>query len=89
MVKSKLELERYLLLGSSLARRVVFSLRSGSNRLRIETGRWRREKEEDRVCKFCESKEIENEVHFAVSCENYGDLRLNFFFKFCRLPMGD
>jgi len=82
-IKTKLKLEPYLLHGSSPARSILFSLRSGSNRLRIETGRWKKpyENAEDRLCILCGSKEIEDEIHFVVSCEHYGDLRHKFFLK--------
>jgi len=80
LLKDKLRFEPYLLHGSSLARSVMFSLRSGSNRLRIETGRWKRPQErvEERVCVLCESKEVEDEIHFISKCEKYGDLRSKF-----------
>ena len=78
-IKTLLVFEPYLLHGSSKALSAVFGLRCGTNRLRIETGRWKREKEEERICKFCDSGEVENEIHFVVTCENYGDLRHKFY----------
>jgi hypothetical protein len=78
-IKNLLLFEPYLLHGSSKARSVIFSLRCGTNRLRIETGRWKSEKEEDRICKFCKNGDIENEIHFVATCENYGDLRHKFY----------
>ena len=50
-------------------------LRGGTNRLRIEQGRYRKEALEDRICEFCESKEVENEEHFMLRCKAYHILR--------------
>lgn len=77
--KTKLKMEQYLAHGSSASRRILFSVRSGSNRLRIDSGRARGESEEERVCELCQSSEIESELHFATSCDRYSDLRVKFF----------
>jgi hypothetical protein len=79
--KFELKLEPYLLDSNSLGRRVLFGLRSGSNRLRIETGRWLRPRleEKDRVCVLCDGQQVEDEFHFVTSCQMYADLRKNFF----------
>ena len=37
---------------------------------------------------YCESKEVEDEIHFAVSCENYGDLRDKFYRRVFHLTEG-
>ena len=89
-LKSQLIQEPYLDHGGYLARAVMFSLRSSSCRLRIETGRRRRprEKEEERVCILCERKEVESEVHFVVSCEKYTDLRFSLYKKVFEISKG-
>ena len=69
--KTKLELEPYLLLDKCKKGRYLFTaLRTGSNKLRIETGRWKRPKEpeKERVCMACMSGDIENERHFFLRC---------------------
>ena len=76
--KSKLELEPYLLSGTQkTARYLLTSIRTGTNKLRIETGRWKRPKEpvEERVCKACMSGAIEDEKHFVLDCKAYASLR--------------
>jgi hypothetical protein len=88
IIKTKLKLEPYLLNGNNQTRSVVFSLRSGTNRLRIETGRWKNEKEAERICKNCENGEIENEIHFVTTCEFVGDLRDSFYRKVLHLTEG-
>ncbi len=55
--------------------------RSGILCLRIEKGRWVAIGEEDRLCYLCDLNEIENEVHFALYCPYYHDLRLQLFDK--------
>jgi len=88
--KSELKLEPYLAHGGHLARSVLFSIRSSSCRLRIETGRWRRprEKEEERICLLCESGEVENEEHFVMRCTRYDDLRQILFSKVLQATEG-
>jgi hypothetical protein len=81
--KFKLELESYLLTDRYRKGRCFFTaLRTGSNRLRIETGRWKRPKEEERerVCMTCMSGEVENEKHFLLDCSMYDDLRKTLFY---------
>ena len=46
-------------------------IRGGTNRLGIETGRWRSMKERERVCQVCLCKEVEDEKHFLLRCSRY------------------
>lgn len=76
--KFKLELETYLLSEQrKAARYLLTSIRSGTNKLRIETGRWTKPKEapEERICRACLSGEIEDEKHFVLHCKAYNELR--------------
>ena len=41
-------------------------LRGGTNELRIEEGRWRRERLEKRICLMCGSGRVEDERHWNV-----------------------
>ena len=50
-------------------------LRSGTNRLRIEKGRYEKLAVENRICRFCEADDVEDEKHFMLYCEPYEDLR--------------
>jgi hypothetical protein len=75
-IKEKLQLEEYLLTQTNLKGRVLLTeIRTGTNRLRIETGRWKKEKKEDRLCMVCMSGKIEDEKHFVVECEAYQQAR--------------
>ena len=52
-IKTKLVLEQYVVDLDRAKRRELTMLRGGTNRLRIETGRWRKESEKERVCNDC------------------------------------
>ena len=51
-------------------------IRSGTNNLRIETGRYERSKlsEEYRICQVC-MEGTENEEHFLFHCKAYSKIR--------------
>ena len=50
-------------------RRMLAKLRGGTAELRIETGRWRGLKREERICKNCRSREVEDAEHLVMKCE--------------------
>jgi hypothetical protein len=80
--KSILELEPYLVSEDNIAgRKLLTALRSGTNSLRIETGRWKKPKEPEteRLCMACMNGDIEDERHFLVACSAYDQLRKNLF----------
>ena len=54
-------------------------LRGGTNRLRIETGRWKKEREEERVCNVCLCSEVEDERHFILKCPMYQRERMSMY----------
>ena len=49
--------------------------------LRIETGQYCGEMEEERLCNYCYLEEIENVTHFILHCPFYHDIRLLLFQK--------
>ena len=76
--KTKLELESYLISESNKAARYLLtSIRTGSNKLRIETGRWKKPKEkiEERTCISCRSNQVEDEKHFILDCTHHQIIR--------------
>ena len=80
--KKKLELEKYLLSDTQkTARYLLTSIRTGSNKLRIETGRWKKPKEDriDRKCRACFTGKVEDESHFILECEAYQSLRQSMY----------
>ena len=78
-LKTNLKREEYLKEDEVRLRRRLTQLRGGTNELRIEEGRWRREKLEERVCLLCGSGRVEDEMHFMLECEAYGELRGKMF----------
>ena len=46
-------------------------LRSGTNSLRIETGLWKKEPLEKRVCDSCLASQVEDEMYFLLDCGVY------------------
>ena len=59
----------------------INKFRLGNYYLRIETGRHSVPKipENLRLCNFCQTNEVENEFHFLISCNLYGNLRSKLF----------
>ena len=58
-------------------RKCLCSFRISTHRLRIERGRYYREKPEERLCNSC--NKIENEMHFLCECYKYDTLRMKMF----------
>ena len=54
-------------------------LRSGILPLRIETGRFRGEDVNERICLLCEDNTVEDECHFLFHCKRYECIRERFF----------
>ena len=78
--KAKLCLEKYLLTSGSFAgRRLMTTLRSGTNDLMIEKGRWCKMNENDRTCQQCDMKVVESEEHMVAECPRYASERLDLF----------
>ena len=73
-LKDTHEKERYLGLGNMEIRNALSKLRLSSFKLAIVTGKWFKTKKEERICKFCDLNEVEDETHFLLQCRNYKDL---------------
>ena len=80
-IKRNLCFEKYLNTLNCQGRSLMFSIRSGTNKLEIERGRWVHKPEMQRVCKHCSLNQVENEVHFVTICPKYQDLREQLFQK--------
>jgi hypothetical protein len=62
-------MEKYLSLIQNPTIRTTFSqYRISNHKLQIERGRYENIPREERICKLCDSGEVENEFHFAVTC---------------------
>ena len=64
-VKANLNLEKYLTCVSVRAHRVALAkFRTSAHQLRVETGRYRKLEDKDRICLLCDSGEYKSEMHF-------------------------
>ena len=80
MLKKIMELEEDLI--SSYAgwrvkseRRMLLKLRGGTAAFQVESDRWHGVRREDRMCKECNSGEVEDVVHWLVRCPVWRRLR--------------
>lgn len=90
-VKVKPKLRLYMQLKSCLSReeyldtckrdqaRLICMFRGGTNELRVETGRWKEEKLEERTCLVCAMGLVEDEAHVLLRCYAYERERKEMF----------
>ena len=80
-IKPNWGLENYIrILNTKQNRSALTKIRISSHNLRIESGRYGRQRIErsDKVCTVCNSGEIEDEYHFILICPAYSDFRKNY-----------
>ncbi len=78
-IKSEYCVEKYLLLNMDKYEKSLLSqLRYGILPLRIETGRYKNERREERICNLCDTNTVESVEHFLFECSMYDLQRLNF-----------
>lgn len=53
--------------------------RLSAHQLAIERGRYKNVLAKDRLCKYCQANEVEDEVHFSMKCSFYKKQRENLF----------
>ena len=78
LYKTNVKTERYLKLQlPKNVRRTVTLFRSGSLPLAIETGRYARPRTpvDERLCRLCNSNDVESEKQFLLFCSLYDDIR--------------
>ncbi len=81
LFKQNFTVEKYLNIGLTRRERSLMAqYRLGVLPLRLETGRYKGEKEEERLCVLCNTGQIENEHHFLFYCPLYNNER-NVLFK--------
>ena len=56
-------------------RRMLMKLRGGTAELRIETGRWCRLQRDERICKMCDKREVEDVEHILLHCNGMAEER--------------
>ena len=65
-LKDKHEKERYLDLRNMEIRNALSKLRLSSFEFATVTGKWFKTKKEERICKFCDLNEVEDETHVLL-----------------------
>lgn len=88
-LKKELKLEDYLLdHRERYGRYETTKLRGGTNRLRIEQGRYEQLGVEQRVCQLCLCGAVEDEAHFLLDCAAYSDYRQDMWADIERITGG-
>ena len=81
--KEKFQLEKYLLqIKCKKTKNLLTKLRISGHDLYIETGRYTKPKKtpvDERICRFCTTGEIEDEIHLIMKCKYYLNLRNEMF----------
>ena len=75
LLKKKLLHEPFLTVRNRRGIPELVKIRGGTNRLRIEQGRYRKEAITERICENCNANQIEDEAHFMLKCTAYANLR--------------
>ena len=76
--KTDHNLENYLVfIKDPYKRKCLSRLRVSNHNLQIEIGRYQNIPREERLCKICNSGEVENETHLLLSCKAYEQSRAN------------
>lgn len=89
LFKKNIKLEKYLNCNNHVIGRWYHTaLRTGSNKLEIEQGRWKGIHRSRRFCKQCSSGKIEDEKHFLLFCSKYHLSRSEFFSKVKNITLG-
>ena len=79
-IKNEYKCENYVSMNLSRSiRSYIAQIRCDVLPLHIETGRYRNLKVEERLCKVCDLKTVENELHFVFDCPTYSQLRLVYY----------
>ena len=84
-VRPKLEVMRRLMDCRRVARcvevdckrqkRMLMKLRGGTAELQIETGRWCGLRKDERICKMCDEREVEDVERFLLHCNGMAEER--------------
>ena len=71
--------ERYLNLHSFNNRNAITKMRLSSHNFAINTTKWYNLQEDIKICKNCEKKGIQNEIHIIFSCNRYNNIQRKAF----------
>ena len=78
--KNNLHKEPYLNILKDRNIRVLYTrIRVSAHKLRIETGRYKNTPADLRFCTLCKTDQVEDELHFAMTCQSYNVERETLF----------
>ena len=60
-------------------RNAITKIRLSSHNFATNTTKWYNLQEDMKICKYCEKKEIENEIHITFSCNKHDNIRKKAF----------
>ena len=78
-LKNSLKREVSINLNNFNNRNAITKIRLSSHNFTINTTKWYNLQEGMKICKNCEKKEIENEIHIIFSCNKYDNIRKKAF----------
>ena len=86
--KENNEQERYInKIKNKAYRQTLSRFRLSSHQLEIETGRYVGLERDERLCRKCNTRMVEDEYHFLLICPHYNDIRMKYFSRyFCHWP---
>ena len=74
-IKRNFGYENYLDMNKFELRKGIAKLRCSSHTLDIEVGRHNKKPRSERLCKMCNSNDVETEEHFLFKCPRYEEMR--------------
>ena len=74
-----METEAHIKTNSKAKRSILCQLRIGILCLEIELGRYVRLKINERICKLCKKKDVEDEIHFVCVCPALEPICIKYF----------
>ena len=80
-LKTDLGREDYITWQIPASHRTLYARLRSTHQLRLETGRWVNEPEEERLCKVCITGKVESEEHFLLDCYVYNKIREGMYRK--------
>ena len=79
--KDQYKKETYLNLKNYDNTVAITKLRLSSHNLAINTAKWYKLPDEQKICRYCLRNDIENEMHVLFDCDHYNVLRQDTFKK--------